>query len=111
MVVCVLIGVLIGGLCVQAQTTNTFWISPGAYPGANSYTVSRVGSLYYAKDQNGFVPSWGYGNNNCSEIIETASASDADIKLLAGSYVVSTDIDLLDDIKLKGLIGKQPTYK
>lgn len=93
-----LISVLLASLALYyvwaATPTATFWISPGVYPGAPSYTVWKEGSDYFAKDANGELDFTGI---NATKVIDDAidalSTSHGDI-LLVGNISIETGISL-----------------
>lgn len=68
-----LIGVLLGAYITYAATpSSTFYLSPGVYPGAPSYTIWKEGSDYFAKDENGQLK---YSGTNASAIVNSCIES------------------------------------
>ena len=77
---------------LAATPSSTFWISPGVYPGAPSYTIFREDSNYFAKDANGEIE---FSGTNASEIINNAIGSGyVNIFLKIGRYSLTAPIDL-----------------
>lgn len=64
----------LGALFVYAQTSTTFTISAGPYPGAADYTVYAEGGLYYAKDRYG-AQLVAAGSTNASYVVTLAVAA------------------------------------
>lgn len=75
--------------------TTPFYITfGGIYPGAPSYTVWKEGSNYFAKDANGFSPTWS-GSSNASYVIQSchdALTNGGIIFLKRGNYIVTSNI-------------------
>lgn len=75
-----------------AQTpTATFWVSPGVYPGASSYTVWRESTNYFAKDATGQID---YSGTNASDVINNALANGVAVFLTDGEYIITHSINL-----------------
>jgi len=89
---------------VYASSAGTFYLSEGIYPSADSYTLWREGSTYYAKNAYGQIPSWGSGTNirNISESVVNALSSGGSMFYQRGTYITDDDIDLDDDIEVYG---------
>jgi len=68
-----------------AQTpSSTFYISPGVYPAAPTYTIFRDGSEYFAKDANGQID---YGGTNVSAVFVNVLATNPEsVFIAAGGY-------------------------
>jgi len=62
-------------LTYAATPSTTLTISNGVYPGAPSYTFSKLGSTYYAKDQNGYIEYQGTSLINCFQFCHESYAS------------------------------------
>jgi hypothetical protein len=83
--------------------SSTFTISSGVYPGAPSYTFSREGSNYFAKDANGKID---YSGTNFTYVWQSAidaipSSGSGMLFFKAGQYVFDT--------KIVTSIGSYPT--
>lgn len=72
-----------------ATPTITFWVSPGMYPGAPSYTIWREGSNYFAKDANGQID---YSGTNASDVTVDAVDSSSGIILFKGIITLTSGI-------------------
>ena len=80
-----------------ATPTATFWISPGTYPGAPSYTIWMEGGNHFAKNQYGELSS----GNNATTVLRACMTSGASLLLKEGIYIV-TYLTLQTDMTLKG---------
>jgi hypothetical protein len=92
-----LIGIILGAsIVLAASPSSTFNIAGGIYPGTASYTVWREGVYYFAKDQNGQIPSWS-GSTNASYVINTAinnapNGGSVFVKNVGLNYVLTSTI-------------------
>ncbi|MFB3888667.1 MAG: hypothetical protein ACE14S_04185 [Candidatus Bathyarchaeia archaeon] len=81
-------------------------VSGGVYPGAPDYTIWKEGNLYYAKNANGALPSWGTGNANASYVIQTcidqAQLGGGGIVALRSSVILTAPIDVKSQVWLVG---------
>jgi len=83
-----------------ATPTTTFWVSPGIYPGAPTYTIWKEGSNYFAKDANGQID---YSGTNASDVIQDSiDATSRGNIYLYGPITLTTQVKPKDDV---GLIG------
>lgn len=100
-----------------ATPSNPIWISPGAYPGAPSYTVWRDGDNYFAKDENGYLA---FSGTNASGIIQNAIDAAAtqgggDVYLLGGekpstAFLISYSIIVKEYVHLRGQASHGSTH-
>jgi len=108
-----LIGLLLGAMLVYAQSSNTFTISSGVYPGAPSYTIYKEGSTYYAKNAYGAI---GYSGTDAATVIQSAINAingRGHIFIKAGVYDLYSPISYTGDyfeLCIEGEIGGLNPY-
>lgn len=95
---CVLVGILVGAYVgYAASPSNTITISGGIYPGAPSYTIYKVGSTYYAKDQNGLNE---FSGTSSSTVINNAFNALTSGRTWQETIVLEGTISLDDTIEM-----------
>lgn len=103
------IGMLLGVIISQAvNPSSTFFISPGVYPGAPSYTVWAEGSTYYAKNAYGMIDASDASFNDLINSLSTAfydANEGGTIQLEKGEYFIDGRIYLKPGT---ALIGEPP---
>ena len=86
---------LLGVAVVYSATpTITVWITGGFYPSGNSYTMWKEGSNYFAKNGQGYIPTWGSGTN-ATQIIVKAMDSLSGSGTEGGSIYFAFCFDIL----------------
>jgi len=88
----------LGGL-VYSQTSGTFYISEGSYPGAPTYTIWVHSGTYYAKTAFGYVS---YSGTNASDIINDALAGGGHIYIREGTYLCDSPLWIWNNTKITG---------
>lgn len=78
-------------MVLASAPSSTFWLAPGIYPGAPSYTVWREGNNYFAKNANGELE---YGETNASYVINSVITENSAIYLAFGTYQLSASIEI-----------------
>lgn len=84
-----------------SPSASSLYVEEGIDPGASTYIVWREDSTYYAKDENGHIPSWGI-TANFTALIENIRDSFTEnqggtIKLQRGNYSFSSTLNLVSD--------------
>lgn len=69
-----------------APPSSTFWVAPGIYPGAPTYTFWREGNNYFAKDANGEIE---YSGTNANNLIETVATNNSHVAFAEGTYLIT----------------------
>lgn len=92
---------------VWAQASNTFTIEGGVYPGAPSYTIFKVGSAYYAKDQNGVIA---YSGTDAATIVNSCVQPNSTVAFFDGEYIFSDTILIDEDYFVLTAIGRVTLY-
>lgn len=86
---------------VSAQTASTFWITEGVYPNPATYTISREGSYYFAKNAYGQIPT-GCMGTNASEVVNNALAlytsAGGSMYFLEADYVIRGRINYNEEV-------------
>lgn len=78
---------------LAATPSSTFWLMPGVYPGAPSFTVWREGNNYFAKNANGEIE---FSGTNFTQVVQDAhdslGATGGSIFITNGNYTYDVPI-------------------
>lgn len=102
---------LLTGIAVYATApSNIMTFSGGTFPGAPSYSISKVGSSYYAKNQNGeteFSDALD-ASNVILDCIEALGTSGGEIRFGKGTYYCYTQLEIdVSDYRNWALVGEE----